>query len=53
MNESCLGHLAPVGKKRVAYKIFVKNMKERDGLEDLGIDRGLYLNGKAWTGLIL
>lgn len=48
-----MGHLAHVGKKRVAYKIFVKNLKERDSLEDPGIDRELYLNGRSWTGLVL
>jgi hypothetical protein len=30
----------------------VKNLKERDLLEDPGIDRGLYLIGRAWNGLI-
>ena len=52
MNESCLGHLAHMGKKRETYKIFVKNLKERDRLEDPGTDSGLYLNGRAWTVLI-
>jgi hypothetical protein len=52
MNESCVGHLAYLGEKREAYKIFVKNLKERERLEDPDIDRGLYLNERAWTGLI-
>jgi len=43
-----------MGKKREAYNFFVKNLKERDRLENLGIDREFYsyLNKSAWTGLI-
>jgi hypothetical protein len=33
-----LGHVAYLGEIRNAYNIVVKNMKEKDLLEDLGIN---------------
>jgi hypothetical protein len=32
-----VGHVERVGKVRKAYRIFVKNMKGRDHLGDLGV----------------
>jgi hypothetical protein len=47
------------GKKRGACRVLVEDVRERDHLEDLGVDGRIILklvfkkwDGKAWTGLI-
>jgi hypothetical protein len=46
-------------KMRYVHKILVRNLKGRDHLEDLGVDRKIILiwilgenSGKVWTGCI-
>ena len=36
--------MACMGEKRIAYRVLVGKLKERDHLESLGIDRGLILS---------
>jgi hypothetical protein len=45
------GHVACRGGRRVAYRVMVGNMKVRDHLEDLGIDRSVVrLIFRKWDG---
>ena len=37
------GHVARMGKRRGAYRVLVGNLKERDHLEDRGVDGRLIL----------
>jgi hypothetical protein len=48
-----------MGDRKDAYRGWCGNLKERDGLEDLGIDGTIILkcilkkwNWKAWTGFV-
>jgi hypothetical protein len=34
------GHVARMGEKRGAYRVFVGNLRERDHLEDPGVNGG-------------
>jgi hypothetical protein len=45
------GHIIHMGEMRNAYSIVVGNLKERDRLEDVGIDGEIILKwilGKVW-----
>ena len=53
------GHVACMGDRRGAYGVWWGDLKERDHLEDVGIDGRLILRwifkkwgGEAWTGLL-
>jgi hypothetical protein len=52
------GHVARMGKGRGAYRVLVGKPKERDHLEDPGVDERIILEwnlkilGGAWTGLM-
>jgi hypothetical protein len=53
------GHIACRRDKGGSYWILVGNLKERDHLEDLGLDKLIILNWilkkwdeEAWTGLL-
>jgi hypothetical protein len=39
------GHIACMGKSRVVYSVLVGNLRERDHLEDPGIDGRIILRG--------
>lgn len=41
---SCVGHVEGIRKVRSACKILVGNLKGRDKLEDLGIDKDIELD---------
>ena len=48
-----------MGDRRVAYRVFVCDVMERDHMEDLGLDGKVILkrifrkwDGEAWTGLL-
>jgi hypothetical protein len=42
-----------VGERKDGYRVLVENVKERNHLEDLGVDRRIILVRRvAWTGLI-
>jgi hypothetical protein len=43
-----LGHVARMGQKRNAYNILVGNLKERDHLEDIGVDGRVILEWILW-----
>jgi hypothetical protein len=54
-----VGYVVCTGERRGAYRVLVGELRERDHLEDLGIDRKIILrwifrkwDGGAWTGLI-
>jgi len=52
-----MGHVAPRGDRRYAYRVLVGNLKEIDYLEDLGLDGRIKWvikkwSGEAWTELI-
>jgi len=34
----CAEHIAHMGEKRNIYIVLIKNLKEREDLEDLGVD---------------
>lgn len=36
----CVGHVAPFGDRKVAYRVLVGNLMEREHLEDQGIIGG-------------
>jgi hypothetical protein len=38
-----VGHVALTGQMRNAYTVFVENIMERDGLEDLGVHGSIIL----------
>jgi uncharacterized protein YjcR len=46
------GHETRVGERRGAYRLWWGNMRERDHLEDLGVDRSIILKWmcKKWGG---
>jgi hypothetical protein len=50
------GHVECVGKKRNEYSIWYGSLKERDHLEDVGVDGWILkeilkkCNGRSWTG---
>ena len=51
------GHVARMGEKRGSYRVLVGNLRERDHLEDSGVDGMIILkwifrkwNVRAWTG---
>jgi hypothetical protein len=52
--------VACVGKKKNAYKVLVRNLKERNHLEDLGVDGRMALkwtlnnkqDARVWTSFI-
>jgi len=51
------GNTACVGSKRGVYRVWCGNLRERDNLEDLGVDGRIILKWKlsglgSWTGLI-
>jgi hypothetical protein len=53
------GHVARRGEKRWAYRVLVGKLRERDHLEELGVDERMRLklifktwDGWVWTGLI-
>jgi hypothetical protein len=53
------GHVARIGEMRNAYNILVKNLQERDHLENKDVDRRIILEkilrkygGKLWTGFM-
>jgi hypothetical protein len=48
------GHVACIRDTRSAYRVWYGNLKERDNLEDLGIDGRVFKKwgGRVWTGLI-
>jgi hypothetical protein len=54
-----VGHVARIGEGKGAYRILVGNQRERDHVEDPGIDGKIILRwifrklgGRAWIGLI-
>ena len=46
------GHVARMRERRVVYKVLVENLKERDHLEDPGVDRRIILSWifRKWDG---
>jgi hypothetical protein len=46
------GHVARIGDRKGAYRIWYGNLRERDNLEDLGIDGRVILKWvfKKWDG---
>jgi hypothetical protein len=38
-----VGYVARIGQTRGVYRVLVGNLKERDHLEDLGVDRKIIL----------
>jgi hypothetical protein len=49
------GHVARIGEWRGAYRVLVREQRERDHFEELGVDRNITLKWiiKKWDGVEL
>jgi hypothetical protein len=59
MTMSCIGHVARIGEKRNAYRVWLERQKERDQYEDLDVGGTIILKqilekeyGVVWTVLM-